>query len=89
MFPQLPDRKIFEVFSDNQEIETAIAKLCEDANAGSCYPFQSYVSVINETDSDNVYDFENDISLGNDGCGSLKIDKSEKYMRTRKTSVQN
>ena len=80
MFPQLPDRKIFEVFSDNQEIETVIAKLCEDANAVSCYPLQSYVSVINETDSDNVYDFENDISLGNDGCGSLKIDKSEKYM---------
>ena len=42
MFPQLPDRKIFEVFSDNQEIETAIAKVCEDANAGSCYPLQSY-----------------------------------------------
>ena len=40
----------------------------------------SHMHVINETDSDNVYDFENDISLGNDGCGSLKIDKSKKYM---------
>ena len=40
----------------------------------------NHMHVINETDSDNVYDFENDISLGNDGCGSLKIDKSEKYM---------
>ena len=39
--PQLPDRKIYEVFSDSQDIETAIAKLCEDANAGSCDLLQS------------------------------------------------
>ena len=46
IFPQLPDRKIYEVFSDSQDIESAIAKLCEDANAGSCDLLQSYASVI-------------------------------------------
>ena len=67
IFLQLPDRKIYELFSDGQDIETAIAKLCEDANAGSCDPLQFYASVIDVTDNDEVYDFENDISLSNDG----------------------
>ena len=77
MFPQLPDRKIFEVFSDNQEIETANSVKMQMQALVNLF---NHMHVINETDSDNVYDFENDISLGNDGCGSLKIDKSEKYM---------
>ena len=67
IFPQLLDRKIFEVFSDSQDIETAIAKLCEDANAGSCDLLQFYASVIDVIDSDYVYDFENDTSLKMDG----------------------
>ena len=79
IFPQLPDRKIYEVFSDSQDIETAIAKLCEDANAGCCDLLQSYTSVIDVIDSCDVDDFENDISLSNDGCGSLQIVESEKY----------
>ena len=76
IFLQLPDRKIYEVFSDSQDIETAIAKLCEDANAGSC-DLQSYASVIDVTDTYDVDD--DDISLSNDGSGSLKIDESTKY----------
>ena len=78
IFPQVPDRKIYEVFSDSQNIESAIAKLCEDANAVSCDLLQSYASVIDVTDSYDVEDFENDISLSNDGSGSLKGVESEK-----------
>ena len=77
IFPQLPDRKIYEVFSDSQDIESAIAKLCEDANAGSCDLLQSYASVIDVTDTYDVDD--DDISLSNDGSGSLKIVESDKY----------
>ena len=79
IFPQVPDRKIYEVFSDSQDIESAIAKLCEDANAGSCDLLQSYASVIDVIDSYDVEDFENDISLSNDGSGSLKSVENEKY----------
>lgn len=34
IFPQLPEKKIFDVFSSSQDIETAIATLCENANGG-------------------------------------------------------
>lgn len=79
IFPQVPDRKTYEVFSDSQDIESAIAKLCEDANAGSCDLLKSNASVIDATDSYDVEDFENGISLSNDGSGSLKSVESEKY----------
>ena len=77
IFPQLPDRKIYEVFSDSQVIETAIAKLCEDVNAGSCDLLQSYASLIDVTDTYDIDD--DDISLSNDGSGCLKIVESAKY----------
>ena len=80
IFPQLPDRKIYEVCSGSQDIETAIAKLCEDANAGSCHPLQSYASVIDVIDSDDVHEFDNDISFSNDGCEYLKIDESAEHV---------
>ena len=56
IFPQLPDRKIYKAFSDSQDMETAIAKLCEDANAGSCDLLHSYASVIDVTDTYDVDD---------------------------------
>ena len=87
IFPQVPDRKIYEVLSDSQDIESAIAKLCEDANAGSCDLLQSYASVIDVIDSYDVEDFENDISLSNDVSGSLKSIESEKYMMENQEDI--
>ena len=87
IFPQVPDRKIYEVLSDSQDIESAIAKLCEYANAGSCDLLQSYASVIDVIDSYDVEDFENDISLSNDVSGSLKSIESEKYMMENQEDI--
>ena len=87
IFPELPYRKIYEVFSDSQVTQIAIAKLCEDANAGSCDLLRSHASVIDVIDSYDVNDFENDISLSNDGSGSLKVVESEKYTTENQEAI--
>ena len=61
IFPQLPDWKILNVFSSSQDIETAIATLCQNANGGLHDSPRSYPSVTDIDFSNDLYDFENDI----------------------------
>ena len=79
IFPQLPEKKIFDVFSSSQDIETAIATLCENANGGLHDSLRSYASVIDVDFSNDLYDSENDIIFGGEESEFSKTDESAEH----------
>lgn len=76
IFPQLPEKKISDVFSSSQDIETAIATFCKNANGGLHDSLRSYASVIDIDFSNDLYDSENDIIFGGEESEFSKTDES-------------
>ena len=79
IFPQLPEKKIFDVFSSSQDIETAIATLCKNANGGLHDSLRSYASVIDVDFSNDLYDSENGIIFGGEESEFSKTDESGEH----------
>lgn len=79
IFPQLPENKTFDVFSSSQDIETAKATLCENANGGLHDSLRSYASVIDVNFSNDLYDSENDVIFGGEESEFPKSDESGEH----------
>ena len=80
-FSIAPWKEDIRCFNNSQDIETAIATLCDNANGGLHDSLRSYTSVINVDFSNDLYDSENGIIFGefpkSDESGEYEIEDQQ------------